>query len=260
MNNRTVNQQIRPFYLSASEEVNAEWSGNFATNLASVAARLGVPEALVTKVISQDKALQSVMDYNRSIEAWLSKWRTAKRALLDGRPANPEAFIQYPPTPKIPELPSDATAYVFAPHIQAANIILANPATTDADRQLLRLVKADGLPMPPEAANRVKADGFNYPLLKVVVENNTVTVGVTRGNRWKGKAMLLQVDRQGRGEFTNLVNTTSRSYTELITLPTDVQSAAWVYRAVYVDGTTVISDWCPDEGIVVQHEASPFMA
>ena len=64
----------------------------------------------------------------------------------------------------------------------------------------------------------------------------------------------------GRGEFTNLVNTTSRSYTELITLPTDVQSAAWVYRAVYVDGTTVISDWCPDEGIVVQHEASPFMA
>lgn len=255
---RIENQQVRPFYISASEEVNAGWSDNFAQHIGSMAARLGIPEELVTKIDDNNKGLQKTMLFNRDIEEWLAQWRIAKRALFTGRPQNPDQPVPFPATPTFPTLPSATYAYVLAPHIQAANIVLANPLTTEADRQLLRLVRADGLPTPPEAANRVKADEYNYPLLKVRVLNNQVIIICTRGNRWRGKAILLQVDRQGKGEYQPLVNTTNRSYSELISLPPDVQSAAWVYRAIYVEGTTTISDWSPDLGVVVRQEASPF--
>lgn len=255
---RIENQQIKPFFISDSETVNADWSDNFAQNIGTVAERLGVPETLVAKIDDNNKGLQKTMLFNRDIEEWLNKWRIAKRALFTGRPLNPEIPVPFPATPTFPTLPSATYAYVLAPHIQAANIVLANPLTTEADRQLLRLVHAEGKPTPPEAANRVKADEYNYPLLKVKVQKNTVNIDITRGNRWRGKALMLQVDRQGKGEFITLINTTSRSYTELISLPPDVQSAAWVYRAIYVDGPTIISDWSPDHGAVVRQEPSPF--
>lgn len=257
---RIENQQIKPFYISSSEEVNAEWSANFAINIGAVSVRLGVPTELVTRIVDNDKGLQRTMQFNRAIEAWLAQWRTAKRMLFTGRPTNPEIPVPFPATPAFLTLPDDTYAYVLAPHIQAANIVLANPACTEADRQLLRLVKADGLPTPPEATSRVKADEYNYPLMKVEVINNAVVINVTRGNRWKSKAFMLQVDRQGRGEFTTLINTTKRTYADPINLPPDVLSAAWTYRAIYVDGHEVISDWCPILGAAVRQEASPFMA
>ncbi len=254
------NKPIRPFYISDSEEVNALWSQNLATNLPTVAVRLGVPAALVTKVTDNNAALQATKNTMSALQKWLDQWRTTKRNLYNGYPDDPTLPVPFPGAVTLPTLPDPAPAYVLAPHIQAVNIILANPDTTDADRELLQLVRAEGLPTPPEAANRVKADEYNYPLIKVSVGNNMFTVTVTRGNRWRGKAMLLQVDREGKGEFVTLVNTTSRSYSEIITLPPQQLTAAWTFRAIYVEGTTLKSDWCPDAGVVVRQEPVPFEA
>lgn len=70
--------------------------------------------------------------------------------------------------------------------------------------------------------------------------------------------MVIQVDKSGLSEFTQLTNTTGRRAEEMILLPDGQHSAAWVYRAVYVLGNVVDSDWSPSIGIVVSDEASPF--
>lgn len=252
------NLPIRPVYISDSEVVAAAWSNNLAANLPSVAVRLGVPAALVTKVTDNNAALQATMKSIADLEKWLGGFRTTKNGLFNGYPANPTLPVPFPGTITMPTLPDPGTAYVFAPHIQAVNIILANPDTTNADKELLELQPAEGLPTPPEAANRVKADNYNYPMIKATVANNTVTITITRGNRWRGKAAILQVDKEGRGVFVQLVNTTNGSFVETITLPVDQLTAAWTFRAIYVNGTSLISDWSPDLPVVVKNEPLPF--
>lgn len=247
----------QPFYLSSSEDVNIKWGDNFATVLPVLGLKYGVPTDLIAKVTANNKVLKSIGDYDTLLGTWMTEWRNTKNALMY-EPSS-EGVIALPTIrEEFPVLPPAVAANLFAPFIQAANIILANKALTPADRTTLGLVKAAGKPVPPNHKKRVRADEFNYPLMKFTFKNGVVQIKITRGTIFKGRALLLQVDKSGMGNFTNLINTTGTAVTEAVVLPNGVHTASWTFRGVYVDGNSLLSDWSPNQYLSVNTEPSPF--
>lgn len=254
---------FQPFYLSGSEEVNIDWCNNFHFYMPTLGVKYGVPEELRTRILTCNKVLVSINDYETILMTWLAEWRDTKNMLM--YEASSPSPIDLPAIREdFPALPPPVVANIFTPYIQAANIILANPDLTEADRNTLRLVKAQGKPVPPGHKKRETAEQFNYPLLKAVVKNGVVTIKVTRGNRFKGKSILIQVDRLGQGVFVPLINTSAVEVTDAISLPSGVLTASWTYRGIYIDGNTQLSDWSPNlyvsvasEPLPIQPEASP---
>jgi hypothetical protein len=254
---RIENQPKRPFYISKSDVVNIEWAQNFAQNLPNVTGQYNLPAALEDKVIANALMLSRLLQFETIISDWLKEWRVCKASLFNGFPLNNDP-VPVPNTPVFPDKPVPVAAYVLAPFIQAANIILANPAVTEADKNLLGLVKAEGKPVTPETQRREAAESFNYPVMKASVVNGTVVIKFIRGNRFKGESVLLQVDREGMGNFTNLLVTTAREFNELAQLPPGRVSAAWTYKAVYVKSETLISDWSPNLTLAITQGEFPF--
>jgi hypothetical protein len=163
---RKTNQQKKPFYISESESVNATWSQKFTDQLAKDYKRFNIPEALQAKVVANNLAIQSVNQYEVMLLEWLELWRKVKNGIYDGNATNssPQSFSD---RPGFLDLPAPVGAYVLAPHIQAANIILADPIVTEADLISFGLVKAAGKPKPPSSKQRDKAELYNYPLISV---------------------------------------------------------------------------------------------
>jgi hypothetical protein len=86
-----------------------------------------------------------------------------------------------------------------------------------------------------------------------------VVLCIIRGKRHAGKSVLIQVDREGKGNFFNLVtNTSANEVSDPILLPIGQKTAAWSYRAIYMDSQTTLSDWCPDMPVAIMREALPF--
>ncbi len=245
---------VQPFYLSNSEEVNIKWANVFTPQMDTLGNRYGVPDDLIVKIKANNAVLQVIGSYEALLGNWQAQWRDTKNSLMYltsspvpiGLPAVPERF---------PDLPTAVTANVFGPFIQAATIILANPDLTEADRNSLGLVKAEGKPLPPEAKKREKASQFNYPVIKAEVKNGVVSLRIVRGSKFMGKAVLLQVDKEGKGVFTSLVITTAAVVTDNISLPSDIVTASWTYRGIYVEGKVQLSDWSPNLYVSVTNEA-----
>lgn len=257
MAKKTNQPPVRPYFISTSEEVNEVWSANFAAKLPSVAAKFELPQSLVDRVIANDKVFKLFMEYDRSISEWLGRWKTVRKELLDGNILTPVP-AEYPAMPTFPDLQGAPTPMtnLLQPYIQAATNILASSKCTDADRELLGLVKAEGKPVPPQAKRRPKAEEFNYPILKLGVENGLAIVRIVRGLNFRGKAAILQVDRTGQGQFADLAILTGKEYADPIHLPGGQLSAAWTYRAIFIDGQTQLSDWSPGASVVVKAEPS----
>jgi hypothetical protein len=255
---RKINQQKKPFYISDSETVNAIWAQNFTDQLGRQYQRFNVSEDLKKKVEANNAVIQSVNQYDALLFDWQGLWRSVKNGLYNGSPSNGNP-INFPQQPVFPDLPTAVGAYVLAPHIQVANIILADPTVTDADIKLFGLVKAEGKPKPPSTKQRDKAELYNYPVMNIKIENGVVVMRIVRGKRHKGKSVLVQVDREGKGNFALLANNTSANeVSDSIQLPNSQMTAAWAYRAIYMEGQTTISDWSPTQAVAVTKEPAPF--
>jgi hypothetical protein len=247
------NQQKRPFFIPDSEPAAALWAVNYDKNLSGVAEKYGVPDALRAEVAANTVVLAVVFKYLDEIMKWLTKWREAKDALFVYAPSS-KSPVDLPSTPAFDKLPATVGPYILTPHIQSANIILANPALTDTDRQLLGLVKAEPSKRLPHTA-----EDFNYPLLSIKQQNGAVSIRIKRGERFRGRDVLIQADKTGTGEFTNLIIFGGNATSDPINLPKGVLTAAWSYRAVYLNGTATISDWSPIHDIAVKAGIQPFM-
>lgn len=261
MAKKTNQPPARPNFISSSDEVNEKWADNFATKLPGVAAKFEVSQSLVDRVVTNTTVIKLVMGYDREIGTWLGRWKTLKKELFDGSVLTPVP-AEYPAMPSFPDLREAPTPMtnLLQPHIQAATNILASSKCSEADREYLGLVKAEGKPVAPEAKRRPKAEEFNYPILKLGVENGLVKIRIVRGKNFRGKAAVLQVDRTGLGQFTDLAVLTGKEYDDPIHLPSGQMNAAWTYRAIFMNGQTQLSDWSPVSSVVVRAEPSAIAA
>ena len=254
-----VKHDKQPFYISDSVEVAIGWAQNFAAKLPLVATKYNVPQNLQDQVALNATILNGAQNYIDVLTNWLNGWRTVLNELFNPNPGW-NVPINYPVQPQVPALPPEGMAYILTPFIQVAKIILASPMLTQLDVDLLRLVPAQGKPVDPDRKPREKAESFNYPLLRGSLENGNVTIRIIRGYRWRGKSALLQVDRDGSGNFVFLAQTTTSSLTEPAVLPSGEAASAWCYRAVYVEGLQQVSDWSPTLLVGIMPQPQPFEA
>lgn len=243
----------QPFYLSDSEVVNIEWANNFASHIEEMGGRFGVPNDLISKILANNLVLQSYAAYKALLDDWQEKWRDTKNSLMYLPSGNTP--IALPAIPEhLPEIPPAVEANIFGPFIQAATFILVSDKLTEADKNTLGLVKAKGKPVPPTQKKRKKVSQHSFPVLKATVKNGVVTIQIIRGDRFRGKSILLKVDRLGKGSFETLLNTTGKTVTDKIVLPEDVATTTWTYKGIYMEGHTQMSEWSPNVYVTVTNE------
>lgn len=241
----------RPFYLSASIDVNWGWSNNYKTQLPIIGPKYGIPQADIDLVVANGTAFDAAMSIISEIDKWRGDWLTTRDALLAYKPKS-ALPIAWPTMPEFTKLPPAVPAWVLDAHVRTAQALLTNKNLSKLDRDTLGLVKAKGKPVPPDAKPRKKADDFKYPLVTYKVELGYVVITVKRGKANRKHMLAIQVDKEGKGKFEFLDKTNKPTYEYKIELPEGVNAATWIFRCIYMDGTTEVSEWSPATDVSVK--------
>jgi hypothetical protein len=235
----------RPFYISDSESVNWKWSQDFAAALPPIAAKYGISDEQVAKVVAAALVIETCMGRLQRAKLYYEECIVCKDSYFDMNPDNPTQPVPIPSPPVESAAPSPLPPNILQIFIQTAQMILAqNPP--EADMVALGLKPAEGKPLPPEHKVRVKVADSNYPLPDYKVQGNIVTIRVKRGNAFLGKLLRLIVDREGKGEYVEAGVTDTKDFSLTYSLPEGVQAGVWLFKGVFLNGQEEVSEWSPE--------------
>ncbi len=246
----------RPFYISDSQEVNGKWTATFNTGLQSLGTKYGISKADMDKVAAAALVVAAFMGrWERAIN-YLQKCITCKDAYFNTDPDYPQAPVAIPNPPEEEEAPAPLPPNILKVFIEVAEaILLKNPS--EADRETLGLVPAEGKPVKPGGKPRPKVADTNYPQLKYSIQGNTITINVKRGDIYKGKMLRLIVDKEGRGNYVEAGTTNTAKFSITFSLPVGMQVGVWSFKGIFMNGQQSVGEWSPELVVPLTQPVQP---
>lgn len=222
------------------------WHTNFSQNIGPIAERLGYPASRTEKVVANEAILAKATSIQAVVDNYADKVLSFVNTAMEPNPTNPTAPIVFPVLKGLPDAPASTTGNILGDAIRLADEIHFHPDATDTDFKALRLLLPGESDIDTGQKQEEKAVRLhNYPRMKGEMVNNMVVIKFTRGRGFGGLNILLQVDREGRGEFKNLTITNNNEFREAVTLPEGVKAGVFTYQAIFMNGTEEASDWSP---------------
>lgn len=234
-----------PFYISYSDEVNAEWAQNFAVGLESIGLNYGVTPAKINEIKQSALVVKTIMDLLKGSKKYYAACIVCKNSYLDQDPEGPIGQIPWPEPFVAPALPAAQTRNILKGFIEVAELILMqNPP--EADRITLGLVQAKGKALPPDHKSRQKVSDVDYPLLSFTITGDTIIITVKRGSIYRNKLLQLVVDKEGLGVYEVVGVTNLNTFIIRYTLPAGLQTKSWVFKGTFMEGQTPFGRWSPE--------------
>ena len=233
-----------------------EWSVTFSAALVPLGPKYNIAPALIDSVTANTVIIAAFLNNFKKAKQFCSDLVAIKQPLLLVNPPTPNPLVDLTPLPTFTAWPSaSVSSTLLNPHIEAAELLIANAKLTAADRTALGLDK-----QPSASSKRLNAEDFNYPMLSYTVENNTVKLTIKRGNRWKGYVCQVAMATGDAGVFSQLTLTGNKTVDVPVVVPAGKLATTLIFQAVYMDGNNTASEWCPNIVVAVGKPNEPEMA
>lgn len=242
-----------PDYLPTQEIPKMEWAISFSAALVPLGPKYNIAPELISSVTANADIIAAFLANFKKAKQFYSELVLNKQSLLLVNPPTPNPLVDLAPLPTFTAWPSaSVSSTLLNPHIEAAELLIANIKLTAADRTTLGLDK-----QPSTTSKRISADNFNYPMLSYSMENNIVRLTIKRGNRWKGYVCQVAMATGDAGVFKQLTLTVNKTVEVPVVAPTDKLATTLIFQAVYMDGNNVVSDWSPSLVVAIGKPNEP---
>ena len=207
------------YYMPIKELEKLLWLQNFANKIGNYATKYGIAAAVITDTQNGYAWIAYWMNYRNQYQENLKKLSKFKNEIMTG--TGTASIAPTPPTLAAP--PTAVAPGVFTRVTSLVNMMKANLVYTEGDGKDLGIEGADS----------------TVVLAKMQQEKCVISVRLINGGHpeivWtKGNfdGVDIYVDR-GNGSWVFLATDTYPNYTDTASLPANITSAVWQYKAIY---------------------------